>query len=58
MQRNFVSEIDHFLAALSQKYPAPSDSQLKLKKKYDRIIKLRDNPEAGKKSTGKIWEAF
>jgi hypothetical protein len=58
MQKNFVSEIDYFLAALGKKYPTPSDSQLKLKKKYDRITKLRDDPEAGKKSAVKIWEEF
>jgi hypothetical protein len=58
MQKNFVSEVDKFLAAFDKKNPKKSDSQQREIKKYSRIFKLRDDPEAAKKEQDKIWEEF
>ena len=44
INKNYVSDIDTFLAEFDQKNTIRSASQIAEKKKYDRIFKLRDNP--------------
>ncbi len=52
----YVSEIDKMLTTFDQTHPK-SESQLAEIKKYEKIYKLRDEPEE-KKKDDKIWESF
>ena len=55
--KNFVSEIDQFLAEFDKRHPQQSPSQQYEIKKYERIARLRDQAEV--ESTPKdIWEGF
>lgn len=58
MQKNFVSELDQFLADFDTQHPEKSASQKASIKKHQRIAKLRDDPEAAKKLQDKIWGDF
>lgn len=42
----YTSELDLFLAAFDQAHPALSASQLQEIRKYDRIDRLRDDPQS------------
>lgn len=42
VDKSYRSEIDQFLEALAQAFPAPSESQKKEIEKFRRITKLRD----------------
>ncbi len=44
--KNYVSEIDEFLQAFDEKAEASSASRKAEEAKYQRINKLRDNPDA------------
>ncbi|HLB58009.1 MAG TPA: CBU_0585 family protein [Gammaproteobacteria bacterium] len=55
--RNFVSEIDQFLAEFDRKHPAFTQSQQKEATKYQQIYYWRDiadRPDSPKK----LWEKF
>lgn len=56
LDKNFVSEIDHFLGKLRQEVPELA-SQQQERKKYERINKLRDNIQE-KSDDGDLWQGF
>ena len=54
----YTSQIDQFLAKYSQDHRQLSESQLKEKKKYERIFNMRDQAEPETAQTEKIWDKF
>lgn len=56
IDKSYVSPIDKFLFRFDATHEK-SASQIKEIKKHERIAKLRDDPEAGKKSD-EIWQEF
>jgi len=56
IDRNYVSELDCFLAEFDKKPEASSASRRAEEKKYARISLLRDTAEA--EPVKKIWEDF
>ena len=46
IDRNYVSETDKFLNSLTRLFGFKADSQQAEIQKYDRINRLRDNPNA------------
>ena len=54
---NHISELDRFLSELEQLHPEKSASQQAEITKHERIAKLRDDKEAGKKDSA-IWQDF
>ncbi|MCW5589833.1 MAG: hypothetical protein KIT27_09250 [Legionellales bacterium] len=56
LQRDFVSELDHFLEDINQTI-SPSASQLAEIKKHQRISQLRDHDE-GSNEMDSIWQGF
>ncbi len=57
IDRNFVSEMDNFLAELDTKPESHSDSRAAEEAKYKRINELRDNAQKSE-SKEKIWKDF
>ena len=57
IERHYVSPLDQFLKKWDKEHPHKSASQLAEIKKYARVFKLRDDPNAsdGKKD---LWEDF
>lgn len=58
MDKNFVSELDKFIADFDKNNPKKSVSQQQEIKKFARIFKLRDDADAGKKKVDEAWEGF
>lgn len=56
LNRNYVSDLDLFLAAFDKKPEASSASRRAEEKKYARIFQLRDHPAPEPEQ--KIWEGF
>lgn len=56
IKRNYVSDLDRFLQTFDKKPSATSASRRDEEKKYARVFKLRDNPEA--ELNKKIWTDF
>nr|HAT8714387.1 hypothetical protein [Legionella jordanis] len=56
IDKAYVSPYDKFFHGFDTKHK-PSESQLKEIKKYERIFRLRDNPNS-KVEDGEIWEGF
>lgn len=55
--RDYVSEIDQFLANFDKEHPKLSKSQAKEVEKYERIYFLRDT-ENRPESPKKLWKEF
>lgn len=57
IDRNYISEMDKFLAELETKPGAMSESRQQEQEKYDKINRLRDEEDESAK-TDKIWKDF
>lgn len=53
---DYLSGIDRFLLKLAKEFPHKSRSQKQEIRKFDRIFRLRDHPQAETKAV--IWEGF
>lgn len=56
--RHYVSELDQLLNQFDQRHPDLSRTQLKEKRKHQRIQHLRDYISHATDSVKKIWEGF
>ncbi len=54
----YTSELDQFLTEFDHSHPTLTLSQRKEKEKYQRIYKLRDNPNAQKQEQDTLWDQF
>ena len=54
----YVSSLDKFLNEYSRSHKDLSRSQRQEVDKYNRIYRMRDNPEAGNKQEHTFWDKF
>lgn len=54
----YVSKLDEFLLRFRKEHPKLSESQRKERAKYDRIFKLRDDPQSEQTDNKKLWSQF
>lgn len=57
LQRNFVSELDIFLAQFDKNNEQLSESQLQEIRKHQRLAKLRDEAQHVE-GESRLWEGF